>query len=93
MGVEIINERVIKLDSPKGFVKENTSVTTEGIQIESDAFVLANGSYAQSLIDQNPGLKSETPRLLFGGGGALNAYVPDWVKKWGGLENSLNSIP
>ncbi len=40
--------------------------------------VLANGTFAQKLIDQIPNLKSEVPRLLWGLGSAVELSFEEW---------------
>lgn len=42
--------------------------------------VLANGAFAQRLIDGIPALRQSVPRLMFGGGFALDVDVPDGVR-------------
>jgi glycine oxidase len=51
----------------------------EGNDLHSKTVVLANGAYAQALIDQIPKLKNSVPSLLFGGGSALHLTFPSTV--------------
>jgi hypothetical protein len=53
--------------------------TADGTVIPTGRVVLANGSFAQALIDQIPALRFETPRLVWGNGSALDLTFPEWV--------------
>lgn len=64
----------------------------DGSEVRGNQIVLANGSYAQALIDQVPELKREVPRLIWGAGSALEVSLPDWVKKYGGIDRSVIDI-
>jgi glycine/D-amino acid oxidase-like deaminating enzyme len=61
-------------------------------EVTAKHVVLANGTYAQALIDRIPDLKQEIPRLVWGAGSALDVSLPDWVKKYGGIDKSVLDI-
>ena len=83
----------IALRERKGFVTRSAdakSVTlSDGTVLTTPNLVFANGAFAQPLIDQDKELKAETPRLLYGGGCALDLSVPPWVKEFGGVGRTL----
>ncbi|MBM3775897.1 MAG: FAD-dependent oxidoreductase [Acidobacteria bacterium] len=62
---------------------------SDGAEISAQHVVLANGSFAQALIDGAPSLKREIPRLLWGAGSALDVSFPAWIHKYGGLDRSV----
>jgi glycine/D-amino acid oxidase-like deaminating enzyme len=64
----------------------------DGRKLRAKNVVLANGSFAQELIDQIPDLKRETPRLVWGAGSAMDLSMPAWVKKYGGLDRRIFDI-
>ena len=95
LGVEVIEGRAVSItlgtDGPN-------SRGDRGIKLESGKtlaaknLVLANGTFAQKLIDGVPELRRAVPRLLWGGGSALDLSLPDWVKRWGGLDRTVMDI-
>jgi glycine/D-amino acid oxidase-like deaminating enzyme len=71
---------------------EKTISLREGDSLRTKNVVLANGTFAQALVDQLPALKREVPRLLWGAGSALDVSFPDWIHRYGGLERSALEI-
>jgi glycine oxidase len=59
---------------------------SEGEDLVTQTVVLANGAYAQSLINPIPALKDTVPRLFFGGGRGLDVYFPPGVRTPAGLD-------
>jgi glycine oxidase len=96
LGVEIFNDEVTELKLAKsGFLRTNSDheiSTKTGAKISAKNIVLANGAFAQSLIDQNPDIAKEIPRLLFGIGSGLDVSMPDWVKQYGGLGKEIMDL-
>lgn len=64
----------------------------DGNKITGKQVVLANGSFAQALVDQLPEVKMATPRLLWGAGSGVDLSLPPWVHKYGGLDRSIFDI-
>lgn len=64
-------------------------VLEDGTKIEGTNIVLANGAFAQALIDQNASLKKGMPRLLFGIGAGIDITFPNWVHEYGGLGKEM----
>ena len=60
-----------------------------GDTVSGKNIVLANGTFAQNLIDPIPELRQNTPRLLWGGGSAIDLQFPEWVMRGGGLDNHI----
>lgn len=95
VGIEMFDAEAtgISLRERKGFVTRSAdtkSVTlSDGTQLIAPNVVFANGAFAQALIDQDKELKAETPRLLYGGGCALDLQIPPWVKEMGGIGRTL----
>lgn len=88
LGVQRFHSAAQSLEIPQSLLSRNKSkkvLLANKTEIQADQIVLANGAYAQALIDQNPSLRKEIPRLLFGGGSGINLHLPDWVEKYGGL--------
>jgi glycine/D-amino acid oxidase-like deaminating enzyme len=83
----------ISLRERRGFVTR--AAGTKSVTLSDDSVltgpnvVFANGAFAQSLIDLDKELKAETPRLLYGGGCALDLIIPPWVKEFGGIGRTL----
>lgn len=71
---------------------DHSLTLSDGSTLRAKHVVLANGSFAQQLIDQVPELRRETPRLLWGAGSAIDLSMPPWVKKYGGLDRSIFDI-
>lgn len=67
-------------------------VLADGTVLKTKNVVLANGTFAQALIDQLPALKKEVPRLLWGAGSGLDVSFPDWIFRYGGIEKSALDI-
>lgn len=63
----------------------------DGESLSTRIVVLANGAYAQGLIDGVPELKESVPHLFFGGGSALQLQFPDSVQVSPELEQ-LNQV-
>jgi glycine/D-amino acid oxidase-like deaminating enzyme len=96
-GVQVFDSRAVKLRVSKGlggFFNGGTKTVTlsDGTNLEAPQVVLANGSFAQDLIDQVPELREQTPRLLWGAGSALDVSLPPWVHKYGGIDRSIFDI-
>lgn len=92
MGVDVIDAYVTQLNPKKdGFFKkqDHTITTSQNETISGKQIVLANGAYAQSLLDNIPALHNSIPRLLFGIGCGVDITMPDWVKKYGGLGREI----
>ena len=53
-----------------------------GDKITAPQVVLANGTFAQDLIDQVPSLQRSVPRLLYGAGSALDIEFPAWCQRY-----------
>ena len=64
----------------------------DGSELEAKHIVLANGSFAQALIDPIEELRRATPRLLWGAGSGLEVSFPAWVHKYGGIDRSVFDI-
>lgn len=64
----------------------------DGSELRGGQVVLANGTFAQALVDQIPDLRRETPRLLWGAGSGLDLSLPAWIHKYGGIEKSIFDI-
>jgi glycine/D-amino acid oxidase-like deaminating enzyme len=64
----------------------------DGTNLSAGQVVLANGTFAQELIDQIPDVKRATPRLVWGAGSGLDLSLPPWIHKYGGLDRSIFDI-
>jgi glycine/D-amino acid oxidase-like deaminating enzyme len=74
-------------------MKRGAALTlADGTELKAGQVVLANGSFAQELIDTLPEVKRSTPRLVWGAGSALDVSLPPWVHKYGGLDRSIFEI-
>lgn len=69
LGVEIFDDEVTELKLKKS---SREIVTKSGAKFSAKNIVLANGSFAQALLDQNPEVAREIPRLFFGIGSGLD---------------------
>lgn len=90
--IDIIDGSALKLTTHKSLFSRKTSHTlhiSDNTEIEADQVVLANGAFAQDLIDQHPDLVEKSPRLLFGIGSGLDVVFPQWVHKYGGLGKEI----
>jgi glycine/D-amino acid oxidase-like deaminating enzyme len=77
----------------RSLVKSGAALTlADGTELKAGQVVLANGSFAQELIDQLPEVKRATPRLVWGAGSALDISLPPWIHKYGGLDRSIFDI-
>jgi glycine oxidase len=89
LGVKVYPLKALSLTPAKrSFLRLSSdhSITLEdGSILTAKNIVLANGTFAQALIDPIDELRKEIPRLLFGGGSGVNLEFPDWVKKYGGM--------
>ncbi len=84
--VKIVDDKVVTFgqNGRNGKWKSGDDVVVRGANGEEYVgknIVLANGSFAQALIDQIPELRAETPRLVWGAGSAMALTLPDWVKR------------
>lgn len=52
---------------------------SDGATLRGQQIVLANGAYAQSLIEEIPALRATVPRLFFGSGFAMDVTFPSSV--------------
>jgi glycine/D-amino acid oxidase-like deaminating enzyme len=98
-GVALIDDAAIKIDIGSGVRRllgggsgEKTIKLAGGTEVRAARIVLANGSFAQALVDQVPDLRRETPRLLWGAGSALDVSLPEWMHKYGGIEKTVFDI-
>lgn len=91
MGVMHFDQNAIELDSGSGkiFKSSNTVLIEDGTKLTGKNIVLANGSYAQTLIDQVPALRKSIPTLLFGIGAGIDLIFPKWVHEYGGLGREI----
>ncbi len=91
--VELIDDIAVTLKPKKtGIFSINSDheiITKNGENIVAKHIVMANGAYAQDLIDKVEELSCTIPRLLFGIGAGLDVEIPDWVKKYGGLGREI----
>lgn len=90
--IDIIDGKALKLTSNKSLFSRKTSHTvsvSDGTEIEAEQVVLANGAFAQDLIDQHSDLAGKSPRLLFGIGSGIDITFPQWVHKYGGLGKEI----
>jgi glycine/D-amino acid oxidase-like deaminating enzyme len=87
--IEMIDDRAVALDLAVG---RRSVRLADGTVLDARQIVLANGSFAQALIDGVPDLRHAMPRLLWGAGSALDVTLPDWVKKYGGIDRSILDI-
>ncbi|MBM3645700.1 MAG: FAD-binding oxidoreductase [Alphaproteobacteria bacterium] len=71
---------------------DKTLTLSDGSKLTTKTVVLANGSFAQALVDQVPGLRREVPRLLWGAGSGIDVTFPGWVHKYGGLDPTALEI-
>lgn len=78
--------------SPTNLIRRSdTKVTLEdGTKILGRDVVLANGAYAQKLIDKIPSIKKVTPRLLYGIGSGADLSFSSWTKKWCDIGEIVN---
>lgn len=91
LGVHVFNQNATQLSATSDFFfrSKNHIVLEDNTKIVGDNIVLANGAYAQSLIDQNSSLKKSMPRLLFGIGSGIDITFPKWVHEYGGLGKEI----
>jgi|TARA_R110000803_G_scaffold210119_4_gene281121 glycine/D-amino acid oxidase-like deaminating enzyme len=98
LGVDIFEQRAVSLSvrERKSLImraSDTKKVSLEdGTVLKSANLVFANGAFAQELIDLDSELKSETPRLLYGAGAALDVSIPDWVDDMGGVGKTLSGM-
>jgi glycine/D-amino acid oxidase-like deaminating enzyme len=94
-GVHIIDDKAVEIDINKGTLWRSGDrgvKLSDGTIVKGKNLVLANGSYAQKLIDGVPELRKAVPRLLWGAGSALEVSLPEWVKKYGGIDRTVMDI-
>jgi glycine/D-amino acid oxidase-like deaminating enzyme len=84
-GGKLIHDRVKRVQQDNGF----TLTLEAGEKITAKQILFANGSFAQELVDQLKDVKKETPRLLWGGGSAVDLTFPEWVQRDGGLDKKV----
>ncbi len=85
IGVHVLHQNALHLKPGSSHLTSHTVVLEDQTQISSPHVVLANGAYAQALIDPHPSLRSSMPRLLFGGGAGVDITFPNWIFEYGGL--------
>ncbi len=97
--VALIDDTAVKLDVGSGVRRllgggsgEKVVKLAGGAEIRAAKVVLANGSFAQTLIDQVPDLRRETPRLVWGAGSALDVSLPAWLHTYRGIEPTVFDI-
>ncbi len=62
----------------------------DGTVLKGKNIVLANGSFAQALVDQVPEIRNATPRLLWGAGSGVDLSFPNWITRdGGGIERNI----
>jgi glycine oxidase len=81
LGVEQIDSTVETL-TVRGI--ERSITLADGSVLIAKDIVLANGSFAQALVDQVPEIRTATPRLLWGAGSAVDMAFPSWITRGGG---------
>ena len=87
MGVEQVDSTVEKLTVSGA---ERSVTLADGTVLTGKNIVLANGSFAQALIDQVPEIRNATPRLLWGAGSGVDLSFPAWITRdGGGLERNI----
>ena len=92
LSVKFIDDSVSSLSPPSLLSRNKFKLSlNSGTLLESDKVLLANGSFAQNLVDQISGLKSTQPRLLYGFGCYLKLFKPDWLKTYPGLGQTLDN--
>ena len=91
LGVKVFNQNALQLAtaSSKIFGSTHHVGLDDGTKIVGENIVLANGAYAQNLIDQDSSLKKSMPRLLFGIGSGIDITFPKWVHEYGGLGREI----
>lgn len=91
VGVETYHAKAEKVEKKSSLFKKNGFEVSlgNGDKILGEQVVLANGAYAQKLIDQLPALRKEMPRLLFGIGAGIDVTFPNWVLKYGGIGKEI----
>lgn len=97
--VALVDDTAVKLEVGGGVRRllgggsgEKVVKLARGGEIRAAQVVLANGSFAQALIDQVPDLRRETPRLVWGAGSALDVSFPAWIHKYKGIEPTVFEI-
>jgi glycine/D-amino acid oxidase-like deaminating enzyme len=95
--VTLLNDVAVKVDIGSTVRRllgggEKQVTLSDGSELHGKHLVFANGSFAQSLIDQVPQLRRETPRLVWGVGSALDISLPPWIHKYGGLDRRIFDI-
>jgi glycine/D-amino acid oxidase-like deaminating enzyme len=95
--VALFDDVAVKLDLGSSVRRllgggEKRVILSDGTELRGNQVVLANGSFAQALIDDIPALRRETPRLLWGAGSALDLSLPPWIHKYGGLDRRIFEI-
>lgn len=87
--VQMIDGTVSALHIDDGSGSHAASVSNSSEKITAKNVILANGSFAQELVDPIPELRNEVPRLVWGAGAALDAHFADWVGRMGGLDPNI----
>ena len=82
LGVEVYDKEAERIDFKGTFRRTFRTFLADQSTLDSGAIVLANGSFAQALIDRIPSLRKEVPRLLWGAGSALEVSFPAWVPEY-----------
>jgi len=95
--IPLVDGTAVKLGSGSGVARllggaDKRVTLSDGTDISAKQVVLANGTFAQALIDEVPSLKREIPRLIWGAGSALDVSLPPWIHKYGGLDRSIFDI-
>lgn len=91
-GVHFFDQNAVQIkpEENAGFTGAfHTAVLEDQAQISAKHLVLANGAYAQALIDPCHSLRNSMPRLLFGAGASVDITFPNWIFKYGGLGTEI----
>lgn len=93
LGVDTFDQHAKNLtansEKKLSFSRENNVGLEDGTKVVGKHIVLANGAFAQALIDQVSSLKEAMPRLLFGIGAGIDIKFPKWISEYGGLGKEI----
>lgn len=90
-GVARIDDEAVRLEvGPRGDGDKRVALS-DGRVLTAKHVVLANGSFAQKLVDQVPSLRAEVPPLLWGVGWAFDLWNAPQANNYGGADGSLDT--